>query len=91
MNFEQLKKHECEDHSVKCNYVYFHINIIFHHQDTLSFRIGLFTSALAKRGYCIKIPEVLNVNTFIFTRICKKLLDGSKPNTARALASKNTH
>lgn len=91
MNFEQSKKHECEDHRVKCNYVYFHINIIFLHQDTLSFWIGLFTSVLTKREYYIKIPEVLNVNTFIFTRICKKLLDGLKSNTARVLASKNPH
>jgi len=43
-------------------------------------------SPLAKWRYYVTIPEVLNGNVLIFTRICKKLLDGSKPNTARLLA-----
>lgn len=69
----------------KCNDFYFHVNIISH-QYSLIFVLDS-TSVLGKWGYYVTIPEVLNVNILIFTSICKKLLDGSKPNAARLLAS----
>lgn len=58
-----------------------------HHQYSLISILDFFTSLLAEWGYYVTIPEVLNVNILIFTRICKKLLDGFKPNRARLLAS----